>query len=193
LFTKSELDALDGPAASRDRFLATNFRDYRFIHVATHAVADSEIPQLSALILSTVDEKGAAINGRVFAGDLLTIRLNTELLVLSGCETALGKSIAGEGLIGLQYIMLARGARSVMSSLWAVPDRETADLMSRFYSDLLLRGQSPRQALGNAMRTLLAGGADPGIWSAFALTTSELSDRRSTNSPRVNDTGDEHG
>ena len=177
LFTKSELDALEGPAASRDRFLATDFRDYRFIHVATHAVADSEIPQLSALILSTVDEKGAAINGRVFAADLLTIRLNTELLVLSGCETALGKSVAGEGLIGLQYIMLARGARSVMSSLWAVPDRETADLMSRFYSDLLLRGQSPRHALGNAMRTLLAGGTDPGIWSAFALTTSELSDR----------------
>jgi CHAT domain-containing protein len=115
-----------------------------------------EIPQLSALILSTVDARGAAINGRVFAADLLTIRLDTELVVMSGCETALGKSVAGEGLIGLQYIMLARGARSVMSSLWAVPDRETADLMSRFYSDLLLRVPSPRQALSNAMRTLLA-------------------------------------
>jgi len=176
LFAKNQLDALDGRAASRDRFLATNFRDYRFIHIATHAVADLEIPQLSALILSTVDARGAAINGRVFAADLLTIRLDTELVVMSGCETALGKSVAGEGLIGLQYIMLARGARSVMSSLWAVPDRETADLMSRFYSDLLLRVPSPRQALSNAMRTLLAAGTDPGMWSAFALTTSELSD-----------------
>ena len=96
--------------------------------------------------------------------------------MLSGCETALGKSVAGEGLIGLQYIMLARGAHSVMSSLWEVPDRETAELMSRFYPDLLLRSVSPRRALSNAMRAMLADGVDPGIWSAFALTTSQLAD-----------------
>ena len=182
LFKKTEIDTLEGAAATRDRFLATDFRDYRFIHIASHAVADSEIPQLSALILSTVDQKGSLINGRVFAADLLNIRLNTELLVLSGCETALGKSVAGEGLIGLQYIMLARGARSVMSSLWEVPDQETAELMSRFYPNLLLHAQSPRRALSNAMRTMLAGGSDPGIWAAFALTTSELTDRRLLNS-----------
>jgi CHAT domain-containing protein len=176
LFEKDDVDALEGTAATRDRFLATDLRAYRFIHIASHAVADSEIPQLSAVILSTVDRQGNPINGRVFAGDLLNIRLNTELLVLSGCETALGKNVAGEGLIGLQYIMLARGAHSVMSSLWEVPDRETAELMSRFYPDLLLRSVSPRRALSNAMRAMLADGVDPGIWSAFALTTSELSD-----------------
>jgi CHAT domain-containing protein len=174
LFSKSELDTLEGAAATRERFLATDFRHYRFIHIASHAVADSEIPQLSSLILSTVDQRGNAINGRVLAADLLNVRLDTQLLVLSGCETALGKSVAGEGLIGLQYIMLARGAKSVMSSLWEVPDRETAQLMSRFYSDLLLHERSPRQSLSNAMRTMLADGSDPGTWSAFALTTSEF-------------------
>jgi CHAT domain-containing protein len=174
LFAPGDVDTLEGTAATRAHFLATDFRDYRFIHIASHAVADSEIPQLSALILSTVDSHGRAIDGRVLAADLLNLRLNPELLVLSGCETALGKSVAGEGLIGLQYIMLARGARSVMSSLWEVPDRETAELMSGFYSELLQDTQSPRRALSNAMRSMLARNVDPGIWSAFVLTTSEL-------------------
>jgi len=177
LFKKDELDTLEGIAATRDRFLATDFHDYRFIHIASHAVADAEIPQLSALIFSTVDQNGKSINGRVLGADLLNIRLNAQLLVLSGCETALGKDIRGEGLIGLQYIMLARGAQSVMSSLWAVPDRETAELMSRFYAATLQQGSSPRVALSDAMRSLISNQSDPGIWSAFSLTTSALRDR----------------
>ena len=180
LFKKNEIDALEGIAATRDRFLATDFRDYRFIHIASHAVADSEIPQLSALIFSTVDTNGTSINGRVLGADLLNIRLNAQLLVLSGCETALGKSVRGEGLIGLQYIMLARGAQSVVSSLWAVPDRETAELMSQFYAATLQAGASPRSALSGAMRSLISRQSDPGIWSAFTLTTSALRDRPSS-------------
>jgi CHAT domain-containing protein len=182
LFQKSEIDALEGPAATRARFLATDFSEYRFIHIASHAVADAEIPQLSALILSTVDQKGSPINGRVFAADLLNVRLNTELLVLSGCETALGKNVAGEGLIGLQYVMLARGARAVVSSLWAVPDRETAELMSRFYAGALRGGLSPRSALGDAMRSMIADKSDAGFWSAFTLTTSALRESSPTSS-----------
>ena len=180
LFRNDEIDTLEGVAATRDRFLATDFRGYRYIHIASHAVADPEIPQLSALILSTVDPKGASVNGRVLGADLLNIRLNAQLLVLSGCETALGKSVGGEGLIGLQYIMLARGAQSVVSSLWAVPDRETAELMSRFYTATLQEGLSPRGALSSAMRSLISKQADPGIWSAFSLTTSGLRDRPSS-------------
>jgi CHAT domain-containing protein len=177
LFRTNQIDTLQGAAATRERFLATDFRAYRFIHIASHAVADAEIPQLSALILSTVDGSGRAINGRVVAADLLNVRLNTDLLVLSGCETALGKSIAGEGLMGLQYVMLARGARAVVSSLWAVPDRETAQLMSRFYAADLKRGLGPRAALGEAMRSMIVERSDPSMWSAFGLTTSVLRDR----------------
>jgi CHAT domain-containing protein len=179
LFPSNQIDTLEGAAATRDRFLATDFRDYRFIHIASHAVADTEIPQLSALILSTVDGSGRPIDGRVFAADLLNVRLNTDLLVLSGCETALGKNIAGEGLMGLQYVMLARGARAVVSSLWAVPDRETAQLMSRFYAARL----GPRAALAEAMRSMIAEKSDPGTWSAFGLTTSVLRDSISTSFP----------
>jgi CHAT domain-containing protein len=176
LFAANQIDMLEGAAATRERFLATDLHAYRFIHIASHAVADAEIPQLSALILSTVDRSGRPINGRVFAADLLSIRLNTDLLVLSGCETALGKNVAGEGLMGLQYVMLARGARAVVSSLWAVPDRETAQLMTSFYAASLERGLGPRAALGAAMRSMIAEKADPSNWSAFGLTTSVLRD-----------------
>ena len=176
LFQKDQLDTLQGTAATRERFLATDFGRYRFIHIASHAVADAEIPQLSALILSTVDQKGHPTNGRVLAADLLGIRLNAELVVLSGCETALGKRVDGEGLIGLQYIMVARGAHSVMSSLWNVPDIRTAELMSRFYTAVLRNGSIPRTALSSAMRSMISEGADPGIWSAFSLTTRSLPD-----------------
>jgi len=176
LFRTNQIDSLEGAAATRERFLATDFRAYRFIHIASHAVADAEIPQLSALILSTVDRSGRPINGRVVAADLLNVRFDTDLLVLSGCETALGRNIAGEGLMGLQYVMLARGARAVVSSLWAVPDRETAQLMSRFYAASLERGLGPRAALGAAMRSMVAEKVDPSLWSAFGLTTSVLRD-----------------
>jgi len=179
LFGPGQVDTLEGTAATRERFLATDFSGYRFIHIASHAVADPDIPQLSALILSTVDGNGRPIDGRVLAADAMNLRFNTEILVLSGCETALGKSIEGEGLIGLQYVMLARGTRSVLSSLWQVSDRKTAELMSLFYGALLRQAKSPRQALGNAMRSLIAQGADPSLWSAFSLTTTELDPHRS--------------
>jgi len=186
LFQPDQIDSLQGAAATRARFLATDFRAYRFIHIASHAVADAEIPQLSALILSTVDRSGKPLNGRVFAADLLNVRLDTDLLVLSGCETALGKNVAGEGLMGLQYVMLARGARAVVSSLWAVPDQETAQLMSRFYAASLERGLGQRAALGEAMRSMVAEKSDPSTWSAFGLTTSVLRDSISAALPAGN-------
>ena len=131
-----------------------------------------------------MDKSGKPIEGRVFAADLLNVRLNADLLVLSGCETALGKDIAGEGLMGLQYVMLARGARTVISSLWSVPDRESAQLMSRFYAANLSRELPARTALSDAMRSMVADKSDPSTWSAFSLTTSVLRDSTSDSQER---------
>jgi CHAT domain-containing protein len=175
-FDRRDIDILVGGRATRDHFLAMDLRSYRFIHIASHAVADSEIPQLSAIILSTVDDQGRTINGRLLAADILNLRFDTELVVLSGCETALGKSVAGEGLVGLQYVMLARGARHVLSSLWEVPDQKTAELMSRFYSAMLSDRSTPRQSLASVMRSMLARGSDPAMWGAFVVTTTDLVD-----------------
>jgi len=171
LLPKAGIDRLEGFTATRDRFLTAGLERYRFIHVASHAVNDAEIPQASALVLSTVDARSRAVDGRVLAADFVNVQLNAEVVVLSACDTALGKSVAGEGLIGLQYVVLARGAQSVVSSLWPVIDQASADLMSQFYTSHLRRGASLPSALSEAMRSMLAGRfKDPGVWGAFTLT-----------------------
>ncbi|RPH51435.1 MAG: CHAT domain-containing protein [Lysobacterales bacterium] len=175
LLPPSGVDRLEGFAATRDGFLKSELDRYRFIHVASHAVADSEFPQLSALILSTRDRQGREIDGRVMAADFMHVHLNADVVILSGCDTALGKSVVGEGLIGLRYVVLARGARAVIGSLWPVPDQATAQLMTSFYSSLLREKASVATASSVAMRAMLAGQFnDPSVWAAFAATISEL-------------------
>jgi CHAT domain-containing protein len=175
LLPRESVDRLEGFTATREQFLGAKLDSYRFIHVASHAVADSEIPQASALILSTVDQRSREIDGRVLAADLMNVRLNADAVVLSGCATALGKHVTGEGLLGLQYVVLARGARTVVSSLWPVADQSAADFMGRFYSSLVRPGSSVLTALGGAMRAMLATpSADPSHWAAFMLTIGAL-------------------
>ncbi|MBS0416262.1 MAG: CHAT domain-containing protein [Proteobacteria bacterium] len=177
LMNTGTVDRLDGFAANRDRFLASGLDRYRLIHVATHARTDSEIPQASALILSTVDASGKEVDGRVLAADFVGVRLRADTVVLSACDTALGKRVAGEGLIGLQYVVLARGARSVISSLWPAIDRATADVMVKFYSVLLHQHTTVISAWSAASRATLEGPyGDPGIWGAFMLTLSHVDD-----------------
>jgi CHAT domain-containing protein len=181
LMPAHSVDRLDGFSASRERFLSSGLERYRLIHVASHATTDPEIPQASALILSTVNESGKEIDGRVLAADFMGVRLHADTVVLSACDTALGKSVAGEGLIGLQYIVLARGARSVVSSLWPAIDQVTAELMVKFYSALLHQHSTVISAWSAASRAALEGPyADPGTWGAFMLTLSHIEDVNST-------------
>ena len=177
LMPPGSIDRLDGFAANRERFLAAALDRYRLIHVASHATTDPEIPQASALILSTVDAQGKPMDGRVLGADFMGMRLQADTVVLSACDTALGKSVAGEGLIGLQYAVLARGARSVVSSLWPALDQVTADLMVKFYSTLLNQHSTVISAWSAASRAALQGPyADPGTWGAFMLTLSHVQD-----------------
>jgi CHAT domain-containing protein len=177
LMPAGSIDRLDGFAANRDQFLTSALDHYRLIHVASHATTDTEIPQASALILSTVNGSGKEIDGRVLAADFVGVHLHADTVVLSACETALGKSVAGEGLIGLQYVVLARGARSVVSSLWPAMDQVTAEVMVKFYSALLNQHSTVISAWSAASRAALEGPyADPGTWGAFMLTLSHVQD-----------------
>ena len=171
LLPTESVDRLEGLTATRDRFLASGLERYRFIHIASHAVNDAEVPQASALVLSTFDQHGEPADGRVLAADFVNVQLNAEAVVLSACDTALGKNVAGEGLIGLQYVVLARGADSVVSSLWPVIDTASAQLMSQFYTSRLRAHAALPTALSDAMRAMLAGRfKDPGVWGAFTVT-----------------------
>jgi CHAT domain-containing protein/tetratricopeptide (TPR) repeat protein len=169
------VDHLEGFAATRSAILDRPLERYRYIHFAVHATTDSQIPQLSSLIFSGHDSRGVPIEDHIWAGDLMTRQFNARVVVLSACDTALGPDIGGEGLLGLRYVVLARGAQSVVASLWAVPDRSTELLMQKFYQGLLNGQQRPEAALAAAMRrTLDQGTRDPALWAAFTTTLGAL-------------------
>jgi len=171
LLDRDAVNVLAGFDASRDSLLGRDLARYDILHFATHAVADTEAPQLSALVLSTVDAEGKPRVGEVFAGDLADKRLRADLVVFSGCETALGRAEAGEGLLGLRYAAHASGARAVVASLWPVEDAAGARLMDHLYSDVIGRNASPVAALSRAMRTARRNWNDPALWAAFDAST----------------------
>jgi len=161
------------------------------IHLATHALVDEEQPEQSALVLSQVDLPDALeaaiagtriYDGLVRAGEVVREwKLEAELVVLSACETGLGKKMVGEGYVGLAHAFLQAGARSVLVSLWQVDDEATVLLMRRFYEGWLEAGLGKAEALQEAKRWLReredAGGrrrfAHPYYWSAFVLIGAE--------------------
>ena len=165
--------ALTGLDASRPRVFAAPLDRYRIVHFATHAVADDEDAALASLALSRWNARGEPIDGDLRLYDITQLRLNAELVVLSGCETALGKEIAGEGPIGLSQAFLRSGARSVVASLWRVPDSSTAVLMREFYRQLLTNGQNPAAALQLAQDAVRqqARWSDPYYWAGFQLVS----------------------
>jgi CHAT domain-containing protein len=168
------VDRLEGFDATRANVLSQDFSAYRFIHFASHGIIDSEIPQLSALILGGWDRDGRVADQYVRAGDLMGLTFDAEVVVLSACDTALGREFAGEGLIGLRYAALARGARSVVGSLWPVADAIAADLMTDMYRYITADGQRVEMALSNAIRTTLVRtpSLDPALWAPFAVYVS---------------------
>lgn len=166
----ANLKAIDFRA---NRSLATSaeLSQYKYLHFATHGLLDTEREGLSALVLSLVDEQGKPQDGFLRAHELYNLNLPAELVVLSACQTGLGKEYKGEGLVGLTRGFMYAGAARVMVSLWNVNDRATAELMPRFYQKMLKEGQSPAAALRNAQVEMWRQKqwAAPYYWAAFVL------------------------
>ncbi|HSS52419.1 MAG TPA: CHAT domain-containing protein, partial [Thermoanaerobaculia bacterium] len=157
--------------ASRETALSPELSRYRIVHFATHGLIDSRTPALSGLMLSRVGPRGEPAEGFLGLSDVYNLRLGADLVVLSGCETALGKEVRGEGLVGLTQGFLYAGARQVVASLWRVEDQATAELMSRFYHGLLAEGLSPSAALRQAQLAIRGDKRwrSPYFWSGFVL------------------------
>jgi CHAT domain-containing protein len=175
-FSPSEVDELTGLDATRQRLLALDWSRYRFIHIATHGIVDAQVPQLSALILGSYDARGERVDGAVRVADLALETVTADVAVFSACDTALGKQVASEGLVGVGSTMLARGARAVVASLWPVSDEMGAHLMTEFYGHLLHDSMSPPAALGAAMRSVVSRdrSADPALWAAFQVSVTGI-------------------
>jgi CHAT domain-containing protein len=157
--------------ASRRTALSGDLGRYRIVHFATHGVINAETPELSGLVLSLFDERGEPQDGFLGLRDIYNLDLGADLVVLSGCETALGREVRGEGLAGLTRGFMYAGAARVMASLWRVEDRATAELMARFYRSLLADGLRPAAALRAAQLAVRAERRwrDPYHWAPFVL------------------------
>jgi CHAT domain-containing protein/Tfp pilus assembly protein PilF len=157
--------------ASRATAIDSKLAQYRFVHFATHGLLDSEHPEFSGLVLSLVDRQGNKQEGFLGLQDIYNLNLPADLVVLSACETGLGKEISGEGLVGLTRGFMYAGASRVMASLWKVDDVATAELMGRFYRAVEREHMRPAAALQKAQIEMLKQKrwSDPYYWAAFEL------------------------
>lgn len=164
------LTALDFKAS---KTLATSpeLRQYRVVHFATHGVLDATHPALSGLVLSLVNERGEAQDGFLRLHEIYNLDLPADLVVLSACQTALGREVWGEGMIGLTRGFMHAGAQRVLASLWKVDDSTTADVMQRFYRALLKEGKTPAAALRATQLEMhkQPQWQSPYFWAAFVL------------------------
>ncbi|PYQ63958.1 MAG: hypothetical protein DMF53_08820, partial [Acidobacteria bacterium] len=171
LVPRDQLFLAMGFDASRAKATSPELAQYRNVHFATHGVLDSHQPELSKLALSFYDEQGRSVDGFLRLNDIYSLHLDADLVVLSACQTALGKEIRGEGLIGLTRGFMDAGATRVLASLWSVEDRATAELMGGFYRAMLRDQLSPAAALRRAQLKMAAspGRQSPYFWAGFSL------------------------
>lgn len=158
-------------AASRPTATSGDLSQYRYVHFATHGLLDSAHPELSGIVLSMIDEQGNPQDGFLRAHEIFNLKLPAELIVLSACETGLGKEVQGEGLVGLTRGFMYAGAPRVVVSLWSVNDLATAELMARFYRGMLKDKLPPAAALRAAQISLMneKRWESPFYWAAFTL------------------------
>ena len=158
--------------ANRETAMGKQLRQYRYVHFATHGIFDSQHPDLSGLFFSLVDARGKNQNGFLGINEVYNLKLPAELVVLSACDSALGKEIRGEGVVGLTRGFMYAGARRVVASLWKVHDASTAELMKRFYQGMLGEKRLlPAAALREAQVSMWREKRwqAPYYWAAFVL------------------------
>ena len=182
-FTRQEADQILAVAPAGANFKVVDFRanralatsgelsQYRYVHFATHGYLDTSRSGLSAIVLSMIDEQGKPQDGFLRAHDIYNLKLPAELVVLSACETGLGKEVRGEGIEGLTRGFMYAGARRVVVSLWNVNDKATASLMQRLYLGMLRGKKTPAAALRAAQIEMLRSKQwqSPYYWAAFVM------------------------
>ncbi len=182
-FSREEADNISGLIPKSSLFKVTDFQAnrteatsgqlsrYRIIHFATHGLLNSEHPELSGLVLSLVDANGKTQDGFLRMDEIFNLQLPADLVVLSACQTALGREINGEGLVGLTRGFMYAGAQRVVASLWQVDDQATSQLMQYFYRGMLKENLRPAAALRAAQIELSKSPrwSSPYYWAGFII------------------------
>jgi CHAT domain-containing protein len=156
--------------ANEAKVATADLKKYRVLHVATHGLLNAERPQFTGVVLSLVGNKAG--DGFLRTDEIFNLKLGSPLVMLSACETGLGKEKRGEGVIGLTRAFMYAGAPTVGVSLWSVADKSTADLMTDFYKRLLAAPDaSPTASMRSAQIAMIDGKkyAAPFYWAPFVL------------------------
>jgi CHAT domain-containing protein len=156
--------------ASERQFKSVNMRNYTIIHVATHSIKKENNPKLSGLLFAQSQDPFKREDGILYSGETYNLNLNAELIVLSTCESGIGKLVKGEGMIALNRGFLYSGVRNTIFSLWKVEDKSTSRLMIELYRSIL-EGETFSTALRRAKLQLIQDPftAFPRYWSGFIL------------------------
>jgi CHAT domain-containing protein len=170
----AQADAWLDLEASEENIDLRELSKYRILHIATHGLLNAERPQFTGLVLSLIGNKTE--DGFLRTDEVFNLRLSNPLVMLSACETGLGKEKRGEGVMGLTRAFMYAGAPTVGVSLWSVADKSTAELMTDFYRRLLVTGPSPTPvapsaAMREAQLAMIAGKkySAPFYWAPFVL------------------------
>jgi CHAT domain-containing protein len=161
-----------GFEATRDAAEDAALANYRIVHFAAHGLTDTRTPALSGIVFSLFSADGTPRDGYLRLGDVFGLSLPVDLVVLSACESGLGREEGGEGVVGISRGFLYAGAARLVTTLWDVDDASTADLMARFYSAMLgPQAFPPAAALRAAQRGQIADGrwSAPVRWAAFSI------------------------
>jgi len=168
LFKANDENIYIGRNATEATLKRLDLGAYRIMHLSCHAFSDEESPLQSAFMLSP-DSKSEE-DGFLQVLEMLKMRLKADLVVLSACKTARGKNVLNEGVLGLPRIFFYMGARSVISTLWPISDKSTAEFMKDFYS-AYVQGKTKAQALRLAKTKMLTTKySHPYYWASFILT-----------------------
>ncbi|GAA6169974.1 CHAT domain-containing protein [Sessilibacter corallicola] len=165
---KGDITWLKGVKADKDNLKKLDLKRYESIHFATHALANWDSPQESFIALSNSTHLNG-LDSNLTLKEISNWDISAQLVVLSACDTAIGRHIDGEGPIGLSRAFIEAGAKRVLASLWPIDDEASALLMKKFYSNLYNKNQSPTEALTNAQKHLKNSGvwSHPYYWSGF--------------------------
>lgn len=164
----------EGFDARYDMALSDSLNDYRIVHFATHGTFNTRSPERSGIVLSSFGEDGELQRGLLSPADAFRMSLGSnELVVLSGCRTGWSDEVRREALSGLTGSFISAGSERVLVSLWSVQDKATAELMSRFYREMLDQHHplSASQAITKVQRSMWEEPQwqSPYYWAAFSL------------------------
>lgn len=166
IYAKSTPSTLLREKATKQALLNKLNQPHRIIHLATHGYVNKNNSDLSAL--ATYDASGEG--DLLYANEIKHQNINADLVILSSCESGIGRAISGEGVLSLNRAFVSAGARNVLSTLWKIDDRYSSRFMTRFHESVA-SGESYSVALREAKLALLADPATalPRFWAAFVL------------------------